>query len=139
MPRIAIVGGGAAGLAMGMQLKRAGHDDFVILERSPGIGGTWHDNRYPGAACDVPSHLYCFSFAPKPDWTYKFSRQPEIESYLRACVDKHGLGPHLKLGTEVHGAKFVDGAWHEIELRLGPGPDELKDGTRSTLQELRVS
>jgi len=112
MTRIAIVGGGAAGLAMGMQLKRAGHDDFVILERSPGVGGTWHDNRYPGAACDVPSHLYCFSFEPKPDWTHKFSRQPEIEQYFRACVDKHGLAPHLRLGTEVRGARFVDGAWH---------------------------
>ena len=57
-------------------------DDFTIIERSSGVGGTWHDNRYPGAGCDVPSHLYCFSFAPKPDWQHKFARQPEIDGGL---------------------------------------------------------
>lgn len=129
MARIAIVGGGAAGLAMGMQLERAGHDDFVILERSSGIGGTWHDNRYPGAACDVPSHLYSFSFAPKSDWTYKFSRQPEIESYLQRCADEHGLASHLRLGTEVHGARFVDGAW-QLSTSTGElAADVLVSGT----------
>lgn len=129
MPRIAIVGGGAAGLAMAMRLKRAGYDDFVVLERSQGVGGTWHDNRYPGAACDVPSHLYCFSFAPKPDWTYKFSRQPEIEGYFQACVDRHGLAPHLRLGTEVQGARFVDGGW-QIETSGGTErADMLVSGT----------
>src|SRR5947209_4065085 len=71
---------------LAMRRRRAGDDDFVVLERSHGVGGTWHDNRYPGAACDVPSHLSCFSFAPKPDWTYKFSRQPEIEGYFQTCV-----------------------------------------------------
>src|SRR5688572_27217063 len=109
--KIAIVGAGAAGLAMAMRLKRAGVHDFTILERSHGVGGTWHDNRYPGAGCDVPSHLYCFSFAPKPDWQYKFARQPEIESYFQRCVDHYGLRDHLSLGTEVQGAQFADGAW----------------------------
>jgi len=110
--KIAIVGAGPAGLAMGMQLVRAGITDFTIFERSPGVGGTWHDNRYPGAACDVPSHLYCFSFAPKPDWQHKFARQPEIEAYFNDCVTRAQLGPHLRLATEVHGARFVDGEWH---------------------------
>ena len=109
--KIAIVGAGAAGLAMGMRLKRAGVHDFTILERSHGVGGTWHDNRYPGAGCDVPSHLYCFSFAPKPDWQHKFARQPEIESYFQRCVDHYGLREHLSLGTEVQRAQFADGAW----------------------------
>ena len=99
--KIAIVGAGPAGLAMGMQLVRAGITDFTIFERSPGVGGTWHDNRYPGAACDVPSHLYCFSFAPKPDWQHKFARQPEIEAYFNDCVTRAQLGPHLRLATEV--------------------------------------
>src|SRR5262252_2136532 len=80
---VVIVGAGAGGLCMGMQLARAGHRDFTIVERSDGIAGTWHDNRYPGAACDVPSHLYCFSFAPNPDWRRKFAPQPEIEAYLK--------------------------------------------------------
>jgi cation diffusion facilitator CzcD-associated flavoprotein CzcO len=108
---IVIVGAGAGGLCMGMQLARAGHREFTIVERSDGIAGTWHDNRYPGAACDVPSHLYCFSFAPNPDWRRKFAPQPEIEAYLRRCADELGLAPHLRLGTEVLGARFVDGRW----------------------------
>jgi cation diffusion facilitator CzcD-associated flavoprotein CzcO len=93
-----------------MQLVRAGQRDFVILERSDGIAGTWYDNRYPGAACDVPSHLYCFSFAPNPDWSRKFSPQPEIERYFQRCVETFGLGPHLRLGTEVAGARFDEAA-----------------------------
>ena len=110
--KIAIVGAGPAGLAMGMQLVRAGFTDFTIFERSSGVGGTWHDNRYPGAACDVPSHLYCFSFAPKPDWQHKFARQPEIEAYFNDLVTRGQLGSHLRLSTEVRGARFVDGRWH---------------------------
>jgi len=105
------VGAGAAGLAMAIRLKRRGFTDLTICERSSGVGGTWHDNRYPGAACDVPSHLYCFSFAPKPDWHYKFARQPEIERYLQDCVAREQLAPHIKLDTEVRGARFVDGTW----------------------------
>ncbi len=112
MPSIAIVGGGPAGLAMAMRLRRAGHTDFTILERASAIGGTWHHNRYPGAGCDVPSHLYSFSFAPNPDWQHRFARQPEIERYLQRCVESHDLAPHVRLGTEVTGARFVDGAWH---------------------------
>jgi cation diffusion facilitator CzcD-associated flavoprotein CzcO len=108
--KIVIVGAGAAGLAMAARLKRAGYRDFTIVERSPAIGGTWHDNRYPGCGCDVPSHLYSFSFAPNADWTYKFSRQPEIEKYLTDLVEREGLAEHLQLGTEVHGAAF-DGTW----------------------------
>lgn len=126
--RIAIVGGGAGGIAMGMQLKRAGHDDFVIFERSPGVGGTWHDNRYPGAACDVPSHLYAFSFAPNADWTRKFSRQPEIERYLQRCVDEHELGKHFRLGTEVVRAEHRE-RWHITTSTGDDTADILVSGT----------
>jgi len=129
MTKVAIVGGGAAGIAMAMQLERAGYDDFVILERSSGVGGTWHDNRYPGAACDVPSHLYSFSFAPNADWTYRFSRQPEIERYFQRCVEEAGLASHLRLGTEVHGARFENGAWQLSTSTGDVTADVLVSGT----------
>ena len=78
-PTIAIVGAGVAGLCMGIKLKKAGIASFTIFEKSDRLGGTWYDNSYPGAGCDVPSHLYCFSFEPNPDWRRKFSLQPEID------------------------------------------------------------
>jgi cation diffusion facilitator CzcD-associated flavoprotein CzcO len=105
--RVAIIGGGAGGIAMGLALVRAGHEP-TILERSAELGGTWHDNIYPGAGCDVPSHLYCFSFAPN-DWQRKFALQPEIHAYLLRCAA--ALEPHVRRNTEVHAAHFVDGAW----------------------------
>ena len=77
---------------MAMQLQDAGIHSFTIYEKSDGVGGTWRDNTYPGAACDVPSHLYSFSFAPKTDWTRKFAEQPEILGYFESLVDSHGLG-----------------------------------------------
>jgi cation diffusion facilitator CzcD-associated flavoprotein CzcO len=127
--KVVIIGAGAAGLAMAMRLKRAGHHELTIVERSGGVGGTWHDNRYPGAGCDVPSHLYCFSFAPKPDWQHKFARQPEIERYFQRCVELFGLEPHLQLGTEVQGARFVDGQWHVQTSRGELVADVLVSGT----------
>jgi cation diffusion facilitator CzcD-associated flavoprotein CzcO len=127
--RIVIVGAGPAGLAMGMRLKRAGYTDLTIVERSRGVGGTWHDNRYPGAGCDVPSHLYCFSFAPKPDWQHKFARQPEIERYFNECVERAGLAPHLQLDTEVQGADLVDDTWRIRTSRGELTADVLISGT----------
>ena len=84
--RVAIVGSGFAGLGMAIRLREAGIEDFVVLEKADDVGGTWRDNRYPGCACDVPSHLYSFSFAPNPEWTSTFSPQPEIWDYLRGCA-----------------------------------------------------
>lgn len=127
--RIVIVGAGPAGLAMAMRLKQAGHADFTIVERSSGVGGTWHDNRYPGCGCDVPSHLYCFSFAPKPDWQHKFARQPEIEQYFQRCVERFGLEPHLQLATEVQGARFEGGVWRIRTSRGELTADVLISGT----------
>src|SRR5688572_2262056 len=80
---IAIVGSGFSGLCMAIKLREAGMDDFVVLERGDAVGGTWWFNTYPGCGCDVPSHLYSFSFAPNPDWTRTYSRQGEIEAYLQ--------------------------------------------------------
>ncbi len=98
---IVIIGAGFGGLGMGMQLKRRARDDFVILEQDTGVGGTWHANRYPGAACDIPSLLYSFSFAPSTRWTRNYPGQAEIEAYLNECVDRFDLLPHLHLRTRV--------------------------------------
>jgi len=106
--RVAIIGAGFSGLGAAIRLKQRGTDDFVILERSADIGGTWRDNTYPGCACDVPSHLYSYSFAANPDWPRSYSGQDEIWAYLRGCVERYGLGPHLRLGHEV-----VEAAWDE--------------------------
>jgi cation diffusion facilitator CzcD-associated flavoprotein CzcO len=117
---IAIVGAGFAGLGMGIRLKQAGFEDFVIYEQAPGVGGTWRANHYPGAACDVESHLYSFSFEPRPGWTRAFAPQAEILSYLEHCADKYGLRPHLRLNTAVVGADF-DEATNRWRLRTSDG------------------
>ncbi len=85
---IAIVGSGFSGLGLAVRLRQEGIEDFVVLERGDGVGGTWHYNTYPGCACDVPSHLYSFSFAPNPDWTRTYSRQPEIRAYLERVAEQ---------------------------------------------------
>jgi cation diffusion facilitator CzcD-associated flavoprotein CzcO len=103
-----IVGAGFSGLAAGIGLKRAGIDDFVILEKADGVGGTWRDNTYPGAACDIPSHLYSYSFEPNPAWSRAYGGQPEILAYLEHCATKYGLRPHLRVNTRVAGADYDD-------------------------------
>jgi cation diffusion facilitator CzcD-associated flavoprotein CzcO/acetyl esterase/lipase len=119
-PTVAIVGAGFGGLGLGITLKRAGIDSFTILEKGDRIGGVWRDNTYPGATCDVPSHLYSFSFEPNPDWSRRYSPQPEILDYLEHCVEKYGLGGHLRFRTEVAGAEFDPdaGRWR-IETTSG--------------------
>ena len=103
---IIIIGAGPGGICTGIQLQKAGITDFTILEAAPGIGGTWWHNRYPGAECDVPSHLYSFSFEPKRDWTRPYARQPEILGYMQHCVDKYDLMPHIELNTRVDSARW---------------------------------
>ncbi len=104
--RVIVVGTGFAGIGMAIRLREQGMTDFVVLERAGDIGGTWRDNTYPGAACDVPSHLYSFSFALNPDWSRSFSGQQEIWDYLRHCADSYGLRPHLRLHHEM-----LDASW----------------------------
>jgi cation diffusion facilitator CzcD-associated flavoprotein CzcO len=103
---IAIVGAGFGGLGAAIRLKQAGFDDFIVLDQADDIGGTWRDNSYPGCACDVPSHLYSFSFALNPDWSDTFSGQAEIWDYLKRCVERFGVRPHLRLGQELHDATW---------------------------------
>jgi cation diffusion facilitator CzcD-associated flavoprotein CzcO len=109
--RIVVIGTGFAGIGMAVRLKQAGYDDFVVLERAEDVGGTWRDNTYPGCRCDVPSHLYSFSFAPNPDWSSTFSPQPEIEDYLRNVTESYGVRPHIRFGNAVESAHWVNGAW----------------------------
>jgi cation diffusion facilitator CzcD-associated flavoprotein CzcO len=106
--RVAIIGSGFGGLGMAIRLKQEGIDDFVVLERSHDVGGTWRDNSYPGCQCDVPSHLYSFSFAPNPGWSRTYSHQQEIWEYLRGLADRHGLRPHIRFGHELTGAAWDD-------------------------------
>jgi cation diffusion facilitator CzcD-associated flavoprotein CzcO len=106
--RVAIIGTGFSGLGMAIRLKREGEHDFVLLERAGEVGGTWYANTYPGCRCDVPSHLYSFSFAPNPNWSSTFSPQPEILEYLLDCTERFGLRPHVRFHTEVTGADWDD-------------------------------
>ncbi|EDT03523.1 alpha/beta hydrolase fold domain-containing protein [Burkholderia ambifaria] len=109
-----IIGAGFAGIGMAIALQRAGIHDFVIVERSHDVGGVWRDNRYPGAACDVPSHLYSFSFESNPNWSRVFAPQPEIHAYLQHCARKYGLARHLRFGAEVERAEHDEARalWH---------------------------
>lgn len=120
---VTIVGAGFAGICLGIKLRRAGID-FVILEKAHTLGGVWRDNTYPGAACDIPSHLYSFSFEPSHDWSHKYGTQPEIRSYLEQCARKYGVIDHIRFGAEVRAARFdgAAGVWH---VELGNGDERV--------------
>jgi cation diffusion facilitator CzcD-associated flavoprotein CzcO len=121
-PRIVLVGTGFGGVGMAIALKRAGFRNLTVLERSGGVGGVWWDNRYPGAACDVPSSLYSFSFEPNYDWSRTHGTHAEIRSYLEFCVRKYGLTPHLRFNTSVESATF-DEAAHLWRVRTAAGEE----------------
>ncbi|WP_417451759.1 flavin-containing monooxygenase [Kordiimonas sp.] len=110
-PSIAIIGAGLSGLCMAIRLKENGFSNFTIFEKAGDVGGTWRENTYPGVACDVPSHLYSFSFAPKPDWSKVFSPGPEIQEYIQQVTEKYDLRPHMRLGAKLTGAEWLDGSW----------------------------
>lgn len=105
-PRVAIIGAGFGGLGAAVALRRSGIDDLVIIEGSDGVGGTWRRNTYPGAACDIQSHLYSFSFAPNKSWSRTYARQPEILAYLESVVSDFDLERHLMLDTLVRSASW---------------------------------
>lgn len=106
--KIIIIGAGFAGVGMGIQLKRTDRNDFLIIERAGDVGGTWRDNHYPGVACDVPSHLYSFSYLPKPDWSRVFSPGPEIQQYIRDCAAGEGLLEHIRFDTDMLSCRWND-------------------------------
>ena len=106
--RIVIIGAGPGGLCMGIHLRRAGFENFEILEKAPGLGGTWYHNRYPGCACDIPSHLYSYSFEVKKDWSRPYAPQPEILQYLEDCADKYDLRRHCRFDAHVKIVRWDD-------------------------------
>jgi len=118
---IAIIGAGFAGIGTAIQLKKAGIDSFTIFERASEVGGTWRDNTYPGAACDVPSHAYSLSFEQSPTWSRRFAPSGEIQEYLLGITDKWGLRKHTRFNTEIVDARFDEsaGSW-----TLTTGEDE---------------
>lgn len=119
--QIVVVGAGFAGIALGASLRKAGLQDFVILERAEELGGTWRDNVYPGCACDVPSHLYSYSFAPNPDWSRTYGTQPEILEYLQTVADRHGVLDHIGYDTELLRADWDDtGSLWRLTTSRGP-------------------
>ena len=131
--RVAILGAGFGGLGMAIRLKQKGVEDFVVFERDEEVGGTWWANTYPGCQCDVPSHLYSYSFAPNPDWTRTYPLQPELRDYLRDCTDRFGIRPHLRLSCAIERAEWdeeallwrldtTDGRFSADVLIAAPGP-----------------
>ncbi|CAM2748627.1 monooxygenase [Mycobacterium intermedium] len=110
-PRVAIIGAGFGGLGVAVALRRRGIDDLVIVESADGVGGTWRRNTYPGAACDIQSHLYSFSFACNKSWSRTYARQPEILAYLESVADEFDLRRHLMLETRVQSARWNSETW----------------------------
>lgn len=117
-PRIIIIGAGVAGITAGYVFAQAGFTNFTILEKGSDVGGVWHWNRYPGLTCDVPSGLYQFGFAPKPDWSRIWATGTEIQRYHREVIERFGLGRHLRLNNEVTAARF-DGRQWEVTVADG--------------------
>jgi len=117
----AIVGTGFGGLAMAIKLREDGQNDFIVIERGASVGGTWRDNQYPGAACDVPSHLYSFSFAPKTDWSRVYPTQPELHAYLRKVADDHRLLSNIEFNTTLTGAAYDEASqlWRIEVIKAG--------------------
>jgi len=134
--RIAIVGAGFAGLGAAIRLRQEGIDDFVVFEKNGDVGGTWWDNSYPGCRCDVPSHLYSFSFALNPEWSNTYSPQPEIWAYLRQTAERFGVLPHIRLNTAVTDASWdtAGGRWR-LETAEGVHTADVLIGGNGALSE----
>ncbi|MGZ8745428.1 MAG: flavin-containing monooxygenase [Nocardioides sp.] len=115
-----IIGAGFAGLCAAIKLQEDGERDFAVIERGADVGGTWRDNTYPGAACDIPSQLYSFSFAPNPDWSSSYSPQPEIQAYLKKVAERSGTLDRFVFDTSVEGAEW-DGAEQRWTVRTSGG------------------
>ncbi|MFJ2033318.1 flavin-containing monooxygenase [Streptosporangium sp. NPDC087985] len=133
-PTVAIIGAGFGGLCMAIRLERAGIRSYTIFEKGPGVGGTWRDNTYPGAGCDIPSHLYSFSFERYSSWSRRYPGQPEILGYLEMCANKYGLRPRIRLNTEVTAATF-DESLSRWRVRT-PSGEELFDVVVSAVGQL---
>jgi cation diffusion facilitator CzcD-associated flavoprotein CzcO len=118
--RVAVIGAGMSGILTAIKLKERGLDNFTVYEKAEKLGGTWRDNTYPGLACDVPSHVYAYSFALSPDWSRRFSPGAEIQGYFESVARQYGVDRHIRCGSEITRAEYRDGQWHL----------ETKDGAR---------
>lgn len=116
--RVAIIGAGPAGIAAAIRLQQQGVHDIALFEKNSDVGGTWNVNRYPGLTCDVPAHLYRFSFAPNPDWTHRYAPRAEILQYIKGMAEKHGIPEKVRFNHEVTAAHYQDGRWR-IETNHG--------------------
>jgi cation diffusion facilitator CzcD-associated flavoprotein CzcO len=116
--RFAIIGAGMAGILSAIKLQEAGFDDFVIYEKAERLGGTWRENTYPGIGCDIPSHLYSYSFEPNPDWSHHYAPGREIQGYLEGVARKHGVDRRIHCGAEIVRCQFSGGRWR-LETQSG--------------------
>src|SRR3954453_21173251 len=136
---VAIVGSGFSGLGTAINLQREGNRSYVVLERGDEVGGTWHYNTYPGCGCDVPSHLYSFSFAPNPEWSQTYSLQPEIRDYLRRCADDFGVRENVRRAHEVTGAPWnEDERLWDVETSQGDFRARVLVGAMGPLTEPKI-
>ncbi|WP_297733060.1 NAD(P)/FAD-dependent oxidoreductase [Mycobacterium sp.] len=123
-PAVAVVGAGMSGLCVAIALLRSGIRDVIIYEKADEVGGTWRDNTYPGLTCDVPSRVYQYTFATKPNWTHMFSPGREIQAYFRGVAEQFALRDRIRFGTEIVGARFEGGRW---VLRSDAGDESAVD------------
>ncbi|WP_188187166.1 flavin-containing monooxygenase [Nonomuraea sp. SYSU D8015] len=138
-PSVAIVGAGFGGLCMAIQLERAGVRSYTVFEKADGLGGTWRDNSYPGAGCDIPSHLYSYSFEKYASWTRRYPEQPEILGYLEHCADKYDVRRKIRFRTEVRRAVF-DGSQWQVTTAAPPadGATSMEKGTEERTETFDV-
>jgi len=123
-PEVAIVGAGMSGVLAAIRLREAGIDTFTIYEKAASVGGTWRDNTYPGLSCDVPAHMYTYSFESNPDYSQRFAEGPEIRQYFERVAEKYDVLPKIKFGKELVSAKRHDGRWH---MKTQDGEDVVAD------------
>ena len=131
--KVAVVGAGFSGMGAAITLRQNGFDDFLVLDRGSDFGGTWRDNTYPGAACDVPSHLYSYSFELNPEWSRSFSKQAEIHAYINRVADKYDLHSRTRFRTEV-----ADARWDEAQNRWIISTESELDGPQEIRAEILV-
>jgi cation diffusion facilitator CzcD-associated flavoprotein CzcO len=110
--RCAVIGAGMAGILAAIKLTEAGFSDFTVFEKADRVGGTWRENTYPGLSCDVPSHLYSYSFGPNPEWSRRFSPGPEIQAYFEHVAEEHNVLSRIRFGDMVTRCVFASGTWH---------------------------
>lgn len=122
--RFAVIGAGMAGILSAIKLREAGLTDFTVYEKADRVGGTWRENTYPGLSCDVPSHLYSYSFALTPEWSHRFSPGPEIQAYLERVAEEHHVPRFIRFGDEVVSCELADGRW---ELTTASGHRDVVD------------